>query len=232
MSLISRFTASLLIIFIAMMMQTSCSKRQGTQSKRNTSTIRSTYREEGIASWYGKPFHGRRTASGEVYDMDQLTAAHPTLPLQSLLRVTHLATGQDVEVRVNDRGPYVDGRVLDLSREAARRIGLFQAGVSKVRIELLHAPVKLSEAMYTLQVGAFTSEANAERAVRRMKKELGSAFRSEGVLARGDEAVPVWRVMAGEFRSREEARAMRGKLGGEYRNAVILLKDNATRTAR
>ena len=88
--------------------------------------------ERGLASWYGEPFHGRRTANGEVYDMNELTAAHKTLPFGTRVRVFNPATGQQVVVRINDRGPFTGGRIIDLSRAAAERIGLIRAGVAPV----------------------------------------------------------------------------------------------------
>ena len=93
--------------------------------------------ETGVASWYGHPYHGRRTASGEVYDMNDLTAAHRSLPFGTRLMVTNLDTGQAVEVRVNDRGPLVEGRILDLSYAAARVIGADRLGVIPVRLRIL-----------------------------------------------------------------------------------------------
>lgn len=88
--------------------------------------------ERGRASWYGEPFHGRRTASGEVFNMNELTAAHKTLPFGSRVRVRNVITGQDVVVRINDRGPFTPGRVIDLSRAAAQQIGLIRSGVAPV----------------------------------------------------------------------------------------------------
>jgi len=92
------------------------------------------YDKSGIASWYGTDFHGRRTANGEIYDMNALTAAHPTLPLPSYVTVTNLANGRTLLVRVNDRGPYARGRIIDLSRQTARLLGLERAGVGRVRV--------------------------------------------------------------------------------------------------
>ena len=89
----------------------------------------------GLASWYGEPHHGQLTASGEIFDMTQLTAAHRTLPLGTRLRVVNLENGRIVRVRVNDRGPYVDGRVLDLSRTAARALDWVERGVVPVRLD-------------------------------------------------------------------------------------------------
>lgn len=93
--------------------------------------------EVGLASWYGEPHHGQPTASGEVFDMTRLTAAHRTLPLGTRLRVMNLANGRIVRVRVNDRGPYVTGRVLDLSREAARALDMVERGVVPVKLDII-----------------------------------------------------------------------------------------------
>ncbi|MGH7406595.1 MAG: septal ring lytic transglycosylase RlpA family protein [Candidatus Methylomirabilales bacterium] len=96
--------------------------------------------EVGLASWYGREHHGKRTASGERFDMDALTAAHRSLPFGTWVRVTHLATGQTVTVRINDRGPWVAGRVIDLSRRAAQTLGILGDGVARVRVELVRWP--------------------------------------------------------------------------------------------
>ena len=92
--------------------------------------------ETGVASWYGVPYHGRRAASGEVYDMQQLTAAHRTLPFQTWVEVTNLSNGKQVEVRINDRGPFAKGRILDLSQAAARDIDMLRAGTARVRLKV------------------------------------------------------------------------------------------------
>jgi len=97
--------------------------------------------ESGLASWYGKPFHGRRTASGEVYDMNAMTAAHKTMPLPSYALVRNPANGREVVVKVNDRGPFAKGRVIDLSRAAARKLGI--SGVAQVLVRrLTHDEIK------------------------------------------------------------------------------------------
>jgi rare lipoprotein A len=95
------------------------------------------YEATGIASWYGEPYHGRYTANGEVYDMEALTAAHPTLPLPSLVQVTNLANGRMLVLRVNDRGPFVDDRLIDLSQAAARELGFAYAGLAEVHVVYL-----------------------------------------------------------------------------------------------
>lgn len=92
------------------------------------------YREVGVASWYGMPFHGRKTANGEIYDMHGMTAAHPTLPLPSMARVTNLQNGKSVVVRVNDRGPFAKRRIIDLSRRAAWALGFKAQGTAEVEV--------------------------------------------------------------------------------------------------
>jgi rare lipoprotein A len=96
-----------------------------------------SYRARGVASWYGEDFHGKPTANGEVFDLNLLTAAHTTLPLPSWVRVTNLANGRSVVVRVNDRGPFVDGRLIDLSQRAARDLGFERRGIERVEVEFL-----------------------------------------------------------------------------------------------
>ncbi|MDW8110026.1 MAG: septal ring lytic transglycosylase RlpA family protein [Candidatus Bipolaricaulota bacterium] len=98
------------------------------------------YDQVGIASWYGEPFHGRRTSSGEIYDMHQLTAAHLTLPFGTIVRVTDLETGKSVVVRINDCGPYVQGRIIDLSFAAAEKLGMVRKGLAKVGLKVLKYP--------------------------------------------------------------------------------------------
>ena len=98
------------------------------------------YNKVGTASWYGDKFHGKPTATGELYDMDDITAAHKTLPLNSMVYVTNLKTGKGMMVRVNDRGPFVDGRIIDLSRASARRLGMFTSGLGRVRVQYAAPP--------------------------------------------------------------------------------------------
>lgn len=96
--------------------------------------------ETGIASWYGEPYHGRRSASGEIYDMKQLTAAHRTLPFQTWVEVTDLDNGKKVNVRIIDRGPFVDGRIIDLSLAAAREIEMVRPGIARVKLKVIKPP--------------------------------------------------------------------------------------------
>ncbi len=102
-----------------------------------------SYSEEGVASWYGPNFHGKRTANGEIYNMNELTAAHPTLPMPSIVRVTNLENGRSVALRVNDRGPFKNDRVIDVSRRAAQMLGFYEAGTTRVRVDI-NAPESLN----------------------------------------------------------------------------------------
>jgi rare lipoprotein A len=96
--------------------------------------------ETGIASWYGVPYNGRRSANGEVYDMEKMTAAHRSLPFDTWVEVTNLANRKRVDVRITDRGPFINGRIIDLSLAAAREIDMVQAGIVRVRIKVIHKP--------------------------------------------------------------------------------------------
>src|SRR5437016_8973146 len=96
--------------------------------------------ESGVASWYGHPYHGRRAANGEIYDMEKMTAAHRTLPFGTWVLVTNLGNSKTVEVRITDRGPFIDGRIIDLSHAAARAIDLIGPGTARVRVEIISAP--------------------------------------------------------------------------------------------
>jgi rare lipoprotein A len=109
------------------------------------STSRPSFLETGLASWYGPGFHGKITASGELFNQDKLTAAHRTLPWGSRVKVTNLANGKSVVVQINDRGPAVKGRIIDVSRAAARALGMMEAGTTTVQLEWISAPEKLSE---------------------------------------------------------------------------------------
>lgn len=102
--------------------------------------VRKGHQERGLASWYGKPYHGRKTASGEKYDMHSVSAAHRTLPFGSVVKVTNLENGRSLKIRINDRGPFVDGRIIDLSYKAAKKLGMVEAGVVRVKLVVESVP--------------------------------------------------------------------------------------------
>jgi len=134
------------------------------------------YAEEGNASWYGEPFHGRRASNGEIYDMYKLTAAHRTLPFETIVRVTNLTNGKSTTVRITDRGPFVENRVIDLSLAAAREIESVGPGVVPVRVEVLSPGVDPTTGFFTVQVGAFRDRGNAERLRDRLNLSYSPVF--------------------------------------------------------
>jgi peptidoglycan lytic transglycosylase len=164
------------------------------------------YRETGVASWYGKQFHGRPTANGEIYDMYGLTAAHRLMPLGTVVRVTNRENGRSVTVRVNDRGPFVRGRILDLSYGAAQKLGMTVNGTATVAIEVLSGPNGRKvpgDDFFTVQVGAFSSEQNA----RRFAKGLSGKYPDVYLVTLQTNQDTIYRVRVGRFH--EERRALR-----------------------
>ena len=178
---------------------------------------RPVYTETGVASWYGPSFHSRHTSNGEIYDMNSLTAAHRTLPFNSLVRVTNVGSGQSVVVRVTDRGPFVAGRVIDLSRAAAKQIDIERPGTARVQLEVLSSPAPISSGgRWALQIGGFQDPNDA----RKVKNKLERRYRSAQVLqvagATGDWWVRV-RVADDDRRRAEEiARENQTPQGGIY----------------
>jgi rare lipoprotein A len=135
--------------------------------------------ETGTASWYGPPYNKRRGANGQIYDQDAMTAAHRTLPLNSLIRVTNLRTGQQAVLHVTDRGPFVPGRVLDLSMASAKVLGLYVAGTGTVRIDVFAVPAPIeSGGRWCVQIGAFKDEDEAEK----LRSHLSRKYQSANVI--------------------------------------------------
>ena len=170
------------------------------------------FRQRGVASWYGRRFHGQKTASGETYDMYAMTAAHPTLPIPSYVRVTNVANGRSVVVRVNDRGPFHAGRVIDLSYAAAHRLGFVQAGSAQVELESVVPGVYL-------QVGAFGSRENAESVGARVRRDLAWLQENIEVLA----AAQLWRLQIGPYASRDHARSIAERIEAELALKPLLV---------
>jgi rare lipoprotein A len=166
--------------------------------------------ERGMASWYGHPYHGRPAADGEIYDMETLVAAHRTLPFQTWVRVRNLANGKTVDVRIIDRGPFVGGRIIDLSHAAAQQIELIGPGVGEVEVAIISVPANPEPALFGVQVGAFAERANADRAQQTMQAAYGAAR----VVERFG-TTPLWRVLAGRENSLEQAQALAQRIRGE-----------------
>lgn len=179
--------------------------------------------EEGNASWYGNPFHGRRASNGEVYDMYKFTAAHRTLPFETMVRVTNLDNGKSTTVRITDRGPFVENRIIDLSLAAAREIGSVGPGVVPVRVEVL-GNVDVTAGFFTVQVGSFHDRGNAERLRDRLSLSYSPIFiqqydSPEGAFYR----LRVGKV-SGEDAAKELAQRLRSKEG--FTTLVFRLDDS------
>ncbi len=169
----------------------------------------------GTASWYGKPYHGRQAASGEIYDMESLTAAHQTLSFGTRVHVENLDNGKSVDVRINDRGPFSDDRIIDVSRAAARALGMLESGTARVRIKVLSIGEEAAAEFYAVQVGAFRENASAERLRREMEKRYGTAR----IVERDGNPV-LWRVLVGRTESVAAAGSLARRIGAENRDTV------------
>jgi rare lipoprotein A len=172
------------------------------------------FRQRGIASWYGKEFHGKKTSSGEIYDMHAMTAAHKTLPLGTYVRVRNLTNQREVVLRVNDRGPFVRGRIIDLSYAAAKEVDILDAGTAAVEIVALGKPVSSAggsdpayvhadyySGNFTFQVGAFTVRQNAER----LRQELAAVHQNAHITRYNSGEAVFYRVRVGKCTTLEEA---------------------------
>ncbi|RJR14539.1 MAG: septal ring lytic transglycosylase RlpA family protein [Nitrospiraceae bacterium] len=183
------------------------------------------------ASWYGKDFHGRPTSSGERYDMHGFTAAHKTMKFGTRLRVTNPDTDKSVDVIVNDRGPFIWGRDLDLSYGAAREIGFVEKGVGEVRIEYLGRDIRyakrvpfeptVTSSYLTVQVGSFVEESNAMRLKQGLQFEYSNVFVTTVFL----NGKTYHRVRIGEFSSYDSAYVFAQKLADEGYSTLIMAKD-------
>ena len=134
------------------------------------------FEQTGMASWYGPPYHNRRGSNGEIYNMHAMTAAHLTLPLGSIVKVTNLKTGHSAVVRITDRGPFIEGRILDLSLAAAKALDVYVPGVAKVRLQVLQAPAPLdSGGKWCVQIGAFSQEQDAAELADHLQRRYQTA---------------------------------------------------------
>jgi len=161
----------------------------------------SRFVQTGVASWYGPGFHGKRTANGEIYDQNALTAAHQSLPLGTQVMVTNLENGQAIEVRINDRGPFVAGRIIDLSLAAAKSIGVYAPGTALVRIEVLSAPTPRLTVLYAVQVGSYTDADKASN----LKQALTQHFSSVYISPLSSRRFRYYQVRLGPFAERVQA---------------------------
>ena len=177
------------------------------------------YSETGVASWYGPNFHGKKTANGERYDMYQMTAAHRILPMHTRLMVRNLENGRTAEVRINDRGPFVGNRVIDLSYAAANMLGVVGPGTARVSLQTIPGERIQYVGPFYVQYGAFVVEENAKRLRSRLVARGFPGTR----ITRGElDGTTFWRVQVGAFSSLGEAESMRVRLAKESPGCFII----------
>ncbi len=224
-----------LCIVLSALLSSSCSKRKPKAtipiSTRPplSSAVGST--EVGVASWYGHPYHGRRTANGEVYDQERMTAAHPSLKFNSWVRVDNLDNGLETTVRINDRGPFAKGRAIDLSRAAARTIAMLGPGTANVRVTVIEPPVsqtteasvtpvaypnpspapQATQTLYAVQFGAFQSYENALR----LRDQVAAKLPETRVVA-SPSSPSLWLVLGGSGLTREDAEKIVRDLSNDF----------------
>ena len=170
--------------------------------KRETKAV-----QYGMASWYGPDFHGKPTSSGEIYDMHQLTCAHNTLPLGTVVMVTNLENGKALELKVNDRGPFVKERIIDLSYAAAQMLGVWKNGTAHVKLEVVEWAIDPTQ-RFTLQVGSFVEEVKAQK----LADLLKDSFESVHVTTVETFTQKYYRVRVGQFENRDAALGLAERL--------------------
>lgn len=182
-----------------------------TSPSAEPSTYAAGWTQSGVASWYGEPFHGQPTAAGGIYDMDAMTAAHRTIPFGTRIRVDNRDNGRSVELVVNDRGPFVRGRILDVSRAAARGLDMIAPGTARVRITVIATanPVSARGGCVVVQVAALAERSSAEAKLREVVRA--------GFEASVEPHEDMYRVVAGPFRAEADARHAVETLGGFLR---------------
>lgn len=177
------------------------------------------FAEEGIASWYGPQFHAKRTASGEIYNMYELTAAHRILPMQTKIRVTSLENGKSVVLRVNDRGPFVKDRIVDLSYAAAQKLDMIRPGTARVRVEALGRWPGGMPGRFFVQVGAFSFRENADKMLREMQN---AGYKSTRIVPVDLDGRNFWRVQVGEFSNLDQAKEALASLASRNPSAFVI----------
>jgi rare lipoprotein A len=230
---ISRSKAAALLAALSLLSASACRKHHkriahipsAPSPARTPPAVPLGYNEEGLASWYGIPYHGRHAADGEIYDMETLVAAHRVLPFNTWLLVTNLTNNKSVRVRVIDRGPFISGRIVDLSKAAARQIDLLGPGVARVRLEVIGAPANVpSNDFYGVQVGAFSVRENAEHA-----RLLYAQRFADARIALKQGSVDMWRVIVGRESSIESAQELAKVLSVENKTVFVVRLDPAAR---
>lgn len=184
-------------------------------------THKPLFSEEGVASWYGPPYHNRQGANGQIFDQNAMSAAHRTLPMGSLIVVTNEKTGQSATMRVTDRGPFVQGRTVDLSLASAKATGVYRAGLANVRIDVYQTPKPVDTGgRWCVQIGAFEHEHKADK----LREQLERTYASAKVI---DFSGPTgyWVRIRPEGDNREQAEAIARRLRPEEGDAYLVRLD-------
>ena len=239
----------LLVLVIAAAMFSACGRKRARVAK----PPRIGTSETGLASWYGPPYHGRRSANGEVYDMEKFTAAHRTFAFDTWVRVRNLDNGKEIDVRITDRGPFVRGRIIDLSKAAARNIDMIGPGIAKVRLKVIDPrdaitpatqratsssepkppligpveapapPPPVTAELFGVQIGAFRDRTRAEQ----IRASLEARYGQANLILR-DSQIPTWRVIVGTYPDEASAEAAAASLRSEFPEAFVVRQDAPT----
>lgn len=207
------FSPFSVLMFLTIVLLSAClPKHRVVFEKRVEEPLRLEKRETrgvqyGMASWYGPEFHGRRTSSGEIYDMYQLTCAHNTLALGTMVIVTNLENGRSLELKVNDRGPFTKDRIIDLSYAAAKILGVYEKGTAFVKVETI-GPWIEEIPRYSLQIGSFSEEGKAAHLANELRKDFKNVYMT--IMETSTQRYH--RVRIGPFESKEEALSQAEKL--------------------
>ena len=205
------------LLVIPLLLAAGCTRYAPSQRDVPSSPF-SEHRLTGLASWYGEPFHGRKTASGETYNMFAFTAAHKTLPFGLRLLVVNRKNRKEVIVRINDRGPFVKSRIIDLSYAAAQKINLIGPGTAPVLLQPLPSRLEPEKHRYFIQVGSFLSRSNARKSLRALRHTWKNS-RLQEARVQGNR---FWRVQIGTYASLSEARRARAGLNRAYPGCFIV----------
>jgi rare lipoprotein A len=215
---VPRFSACAALLAAALVLFAGCGRKK--RAPAVPAAPSPGWTETGIASWYGNPYHGRRTSSGEVFDMNQMTAAHRTLPFGAMVKVTNLDNRKTVSVRINDRGPFVEGRIIDLSHAAAKEIGLIGPGTARVRLELTgyaNPEAANQPPLFTIQAGAFTGRADAERYREQLRKRYEPVDIVASLTPPG-----TYRIFVGRFGGQREAEEAAEQMRREVKEVFVV----------
>lgn len=209
----------LLITVACFLLPTSCSSNRTVASKTPATpkSARIGSKQQGIASWYGEPYHGKQAANGEIYNMDAFTAAHKTLPFETWVRVKNLSNKETTEVRITDRGPFVAGRIIDLSRASARQIEMVGPGTARVRMEVIKAPKQFKQhTLFAVQIAAVTNRTLANQIAKQADN-----FGATSIFEKPGSHPTVFRVLVGTEQE-ASATALLKRIRKDYKDAFLI----------